>query len=353
MTIDKSTWGYIDDVPIQLFTLSGTDGSKVRITNFGGIIQSWMVPDHLGNVRDIALGFDSLLQYHEEHPYFGAIIGRYGNRIAHGEFEIGDRKYSLATNNPPNHLHGGDRGFDKAVWEVSNFSIEDDGATLALNHLSPDGDEGYPGELQVEVTYTLSDDGRLRIDYQAYTSKSTFVNLTNHTYFNLGGHDSGSITDHILQLQSSHFTPVDEHLIPTGELATVKDGPFDFLSPHEIGAMIDQVDVQIKFGGGYDHNYVVDNPSLKSPAAVVYDPDSKIELSVFTTEPGIQLYTGNFLDGTLQGKDGAVYEKRSGFCLETQHFPDSPNQPNFPSTLLTPGEKYNSTTIFQVRQHDQ
>lgn len=350
MTIDKTVFGYIDDEPIQLFTLSGRDGSQVKITNYGGIIQSWMIPDRHGNLRDIALGFDSLSQYQEEHPYFGAIIGRYGNRIAKGKFEIEGKSYTLATNNGPNHLHGGDRGFDKVVWGVSEFSIEDKGATLTLNLISPDGDQGYPGELSIEVTYTLSDDGRLRIDYRAQTSQPTYVNLTNHTYFNLGGHGSGSINDHMLQLHASRYTPVDESLIPTGELATVHESPFDFLSPHEIGERIDQEDIQISYGGGYDHNFVVDDPSLESEVAKVHDLQSNIELSVYTTEPGVQLYTGNFLDGSLKGKKGVLYGKRSGFCLETQHFPDSPNQTNFPSTRLDPGESYTSTTIYHVRQ---
>ena len=349
MTIDKKTFGYIDDVAIQIFTLSGPDGSQISITNFGGIIQSWVVPDHTGKLLDIVLGFDDLVSYQQEHPYFGAIIGRYANRIAQGKFEIADIEYILATNDGANHLHGGVRGFDKQIWQVTNHGIEDGRATLTMHHVSPDGSEGYPGELDVEVTYSYNMDGQLRIAYQAKTTKPTFVNLTNHTYFNLGGHNSKDITDHVLQMSASRYTPVDASLIPTGEIRNVEGSAMDFREPQPIGLRIDDKDVQLGYGGGYDHNFVLDQQSLDSEAAVVYDPVSKIHLSTYTTEPGIQLYTGNFLDGSIRGKGGVFYEKRSGLSLETQHYPDSPNQPAFPSTLLRPGDTYESTTIYHVR----
>ncbi len=353
MTIDRSIFGYIDDEPIELFTLSGTDGHQISITNYGGIIQSWILPDRHGRLQDVVLGFDSLKTYMMDHPYFGAIIGRYGNRIAHGRFKLGGKTYHLATNNGPNHLHGGQRGFDKVVWEVVRYAAEPTSAILVMRYLSPDGEEGYPGNLDVEVTYTFEMDGSLRIDYKAQVDKPTFVNLTSHTYFNLGGHQSGHIYDHMLQINASEYTEVDKYLIPTGRLVSVSNSAFDFRSPHKIGDRINDAEEQLIWGGGYDHNFVLDESSLEKAAAVVSQPITGIEVRIYTSEPGLQLYTANFLDDTFAGKGGVLYQKRSGLCLETQHFPDSPNQTSFPSTLLRPGELYQSTTIYNMRHADK
>jgi aldose 1-epimerase len=290
----------------------------------------------------VALGFDSLEPYLKGHPFFGAIAGRYGNRIAKGRFALNGKTYSLAVNNGPNHLHGGVKGFDKHVWQAQVSGSN----ALVLTRRSPDGEEGYPGNLDVRITYTLTDRNELVVDYHATTDKPTPVNLTQHTYFNLAG--QGDILGHEMAIEADRYTPVDSDLIPTGELAPVAGTPFDFRTPTAIGARIDASNPQIANGRGYDHNWVLNRSgSGLQPAAHVFDPVSGRTLDVFTTEPGVQFYTGNFLDGTLTGKGGTVYRRRTGFCLETQHFPDSPNQPAFPSTILEPGREYRTQTVFR------
>jgi aldose 1-epimerase len=334
-----------DGTPVDLYTLTNSKGVRLSITNYGGIVVSLFTPDRNGNAGDIVLGFERLEDYLQRHPYFGCIIGRYGNRIAKGRFALDGVEYRLAQNNGENHLHGGLVGFDKKVWKARDYT-DAEGQHLELRYTSPDGEEGYPGTLDVTVTYTLDDRNQLRIDYLATTDKPTIVNLTNHSYFNLAG--EGDILRHVLRLNADHFTPVDAGLIPTGELRPVKGTPFDFTEPTPIGARIEQDDEQLRFGRGYDHNFVLRaGGGALSEAAEVYEPKTGRVLRVLTTEPGVQFYTGNFLDGTLQGKYGRVYYRRTGFCLETQHFPDSPNKPHFPSTVLRPGQTYRSTTIYE------
>ena len=336
-----------DGCPADLYTLTNTTGMKVAITNYGGIIVSLCVPDRDGKLGDVVLGYDTLDGYLAKTPYFGAIIGRYGNRIGKARFSLDGKEYTLAANNNGNHLHGGLRGFDKVVWNTRGF-LSEDGPGLVMTYLSKDGEEGYPGNLSVTVTYTLTEDNELLIDYTAATDKPTPVNLTNHSYFNLAGQGEGDILGHELMLSADRFTPVDKGLIPTGELRPVKGTPMDFHKATAIGARIDQEDEQLGFGGGYDHNWVLNKePGKLSLAARVYDPGSGRVMEVFTVEPGVQFYCGNFLDGSITGKGGKVYKHRYGFCLETQHFPDSPNKPEFPSTILRPGKKYSTTTIYK------
>jgi aldose 1-epimerase len=332
---------------VELYTLRNTHAVEVRITNYGGIVTRLLVPDGDGIPGDIVLGYDSLSSYLAGSPYFGAIVGRYGNRIARGRFVLDGTEYTLARNNGENHLHGGLKGFDKVVWQAEPYEGEAE-TGLRLSYVSDDGEEGYPGRLSVTVTYALTNENELRIEYQAETDKPTVVNLTHHSYFNLAGHDSGDILGHELELAASRYTPVDSGLIPTGELRPVAGTPMDFREPISIGARIEEADEQLRFGGGYDHNFVLDgyDGSLRF-AARVYEPTSGRVMEVYTTEPGIQFYSGNFLDGSNVGKGGTPYEYRSGFCLETQHFPDSPNQPQFPSTVLRPGERYESTTVYR------
>lgn len=344
-TVQKQDFGKIaDGTPVDLYTLSNATGMKVSIMTYGGIITRLEVPDKAGKSGDVVLGFDSLDGYLKTHPYFGALIGRYGNRIAKGRFKLNGVEYKLATNNNNlNHLHGGVKGFDKAVWKANAI----DARTLELTHTSPDGDEGYPGTLNVKVVYTLAENSNeFRIDYTATTDKDTVTNLTNHTYFNLAG--SGDNLGHLVTLTADRFTPVDAGLIPTGELKPVKGTPFDFTSPHAIGERINQNDPQLKAGQGYDHNFVLNNSTgTLALAARVEEPTSGRVLEVSTTQPGVQFYTGNFLDGSLTGKGGVKIGHRAGFCLETQHFPDSPNQPKFPTTVLKPGETMRSTTVWK------
>ena len=347
--VNEATFGVAPDgQQVSVYTLTNANGVEARVTNYGGIVLSLRVPDRDGELDDVVLGFDSLDNYVAGHPYFGAIIGRYGNRIAGGRFTLDGETYELAQNNGPNSLHGGEQGFDKVVWTAEPFENET-GQGLVFTYTSPDGEEGYPGTLQSRVTYTLTDQNELIFDYQATTDRATPVNLTQHTYFNLAGDGSGPILDHEMMLNASQFTPVDSTLIPTGELSSVEGTPFDFREPTPLGSRIEEDDEQIRIGGGYDHNFVLDRAAGDSLtlAARVYEPTSGRVMEVLTTEPAVQLYTGNFLDGSLTGKNGAVYAQRTGFCLETQHYPDSPNQPSFPSTILQPGEEYRSTTVYR------
>lgn len=335
---------------MHLYTLTNANGVEARVTNYGGIIVSLRVPDAQGQFDDIVLGYDALASYLDETPYFGAIIGRYGNRIGGAQFELDDSTYTLAANDGPNHLHGGVKGFDKVIWDAEPFEDER-GTGLILTYTSPDGQEGYPGQLNATVTYLLTDENELIFDYEATTDKATPVNLTQHTYFNLAGDGSGDILDHQMMINADAFTPVDSTLIPTGELRPVEGTPFDFRQPTAIGARIDADNEQIRFGPGYDHNFVLNRADALAAsltlAARVTEPRSGRVMEVFTTEPGIQFYSGNFLDGSLTGKGGVAYEHRTGFCLETQHFPDSPNKPGFPSTILRPGETYHSRTVYK------
>lgn len=335
----------------RLFTLTSASGFQAEISDFGGTVVRLFAPDRTGRLVDVVLGFDSVERYPAESPHFGAIIGRVGNRIAGGKFSLGAKTYSLATNNSPDgipcHLHGGNVGFDKVLWSAELATVAGQPA-LRLRYTSADGEEGYPGELSTEVTYSLTPDQGLRIDYRATTDQSTPVNLTNHSYFNLAGAGHGDVLDHELTLRASRFTPVHPGLIPTGDRALVAGTPFDFTSAHRIGARIGADHEQLRLGAGYDHNWVLDSADGQlAHAATVYEPASGRVLEVLTTEPGIQFYTGNFLTGSLTGKSGATYAHRGGLCLETQHFPDSVNQPSFPSTLLHPGQTYRSTTVYR------
>jgi aldose 1-epimerase len=334
-----------EGVPVQIYTLTNKHGLEARITNYGGIVVSLRTPDRHGEMADVVLGFDSLEGYlTSPSPYFGALIGRYGNRIAHARFALNGVEHKLAANNGENSLHGGARGFNKVVWTPRELS---DGG-LDLTYLSKDGEEGYPGNLRVTVTYHLTDSNALQIEYAASTDKDTVLNLTNHSYFNLKGEGAGDILGHSVTLNADRYTPVDGGLIPLGELRAVNGTPFDFRKSTPIGARIEQNDEQLKLGKGYDHNWVLNKSGNSlSLAARVEEPSSGRVLEVHTTEPGVQFYTGNFLDGSVKGKGGKVYGHRSGFCLETQHFPDSPNQSQFPSTVLRPGQRFNSTTVYR------
>jgi len=334
-----------DGRAVEMYTLTNGNGLEMRVITYGGIITSLKVPDRTGQLGDIVLGFESLEGYLKDPPYFGAIVGRYGNRIAKGQFTLNGTTYKLATNNGPNHLHGGLKGFDKVVWNgVPGDSPE--GVSITLTRTSADGEEGYPGALQASVRYTLTDKNELVVDYRATTDKATPVNLTQHSYFNLAA-DRSDILGHELTIHASRYTPVDDTLIPTGELAPVDGTPFDFRNPTPIGARISADNVQLKNGRGYDHNWVLDRTGAGlQPAVRVVDPKSGRTLDIATTEPGIQFYSGNFLDGTITGKGGRVYRNRGGLCLETQHYPDSPNHSSFPSTILQPGQTYSSQTVF-------
>jgi aldose 1-epimerase len=337
-----------DGQQAMLYTLKNAHGMEVAITNFGGTIVSVKVPDRAGKLGDVVLGFDDVAGYEsKQDPYFGATIGRYGNRIAKGTFTLDGKQYHLPINNPPNSLHGGSKGFDKRVWTARAYS-DGKGQHLALHYLSKDGEEGYPGNLTTDVVFTLGAVNELKIEYSATTDKDTVLNLTNHSYFNLAGQGDGDILKHQLMLAASRFTPIDETLIPTGELRKVSGTPFDFTKAKAIGARIEQPNEQLKFGRGYDHNFVLDSNGGKMVlAARVTEPTSGRVMEVLTDQPGVQFYSGNFLDGSVKGKDGKVYAHRYAFCLETQHFPDSPNHPAFPSTVLKPGEKFHSITIYR------
>jgi aldose 1-epimerase len=331
-----------DGTKVERWTLS-RGGTRIKVLSYGGIVQSLELPDRRGRYANVSLGFDSVDAYVAGSPYFGALIGRYGNRIAKGQFTLDGTAYQLPLNDDPNSLHGGDKGFDKRVWNVTPNGP----ASLVLTYTSADGEMGYPGTLDVKVTYTLTESGAFQIDYEATTDAPTVVNLTSHIYFNLSGEGSGGIYDHQLAIAASRYTPVSDTLIPTGELARVAGTPFDFREPKDIGSDIREAHEQVLFGQGFDHNFVLDKGITDQPetAAALYDPASGRLMEIATTEPGLQFYSGNFLDGTLTGTGGKVYRQGDALCLETQHFPDSPNQPDFPSTVLRPGETYRSTTL--------
>ena len=340
--ITKQDWGEYDGQKVYLFTLQNENGTTVTITNYGGTVTSFVTPDKTGKKSSIIIGFDSLHSYLQHPPYFGALIGRYGNRIGDAKFTLDGATYKLAANDGKNHLHGGLKGFDKVVWDatIPNDSIP----SLTLKYLSKDGEEGYPGNLQVTVQYTLTNEDGLQIEYSAITDKATPINLTNHSYFNLSGDVSNTILGEKLMIDADNYTPVDSTLIPTGEIKSVKGTPFDFTSPKVIGRDIDSVK------GGYDHNWVLNKKDTSlQKVAELSDSISGRSLEVYTTQPGLQFYTGNFLDGTFINRDGKPITKHSALCLETQHFPDSPNKPNFPSTILKPGEVYHAVTVYKVK----
>lgn len=330
-----------------LYTLKNKNGMQVAITNYGGRIVSWMAPGADGEWADIVLGFDSIEGYlNANEIYYGALIGRYGNRIDDGRFSLDGTQYSLATNNGSNHLHGGPGGFHNVVWDAKML----DDQHLALSYISEDGEEGYPGQLNVQVMYILTDNNALKIEYTAVSSEPTVVNLTNHAFFNLGGATSGTINNHVLTINADRFTPVDSTLIPTGEIADVEDTPFDFTEPTPIGERVNEENEQLVHGKGYDHNFVLNKPEpgVLSKAVTVHDPESGRVMEIFTTEPGIQFYGGNFMNGSDTGKEGKPYEYRTAFALEPQHFPNSPNQPGFPSTVLRPDSIYHSLSIYRL-----
>jgi aldose 1-epimerase len=334
------------DLSSRVYTLTNRNKVSISVISLGGKVMSIRVPDKNGNVADIALGYDSASQYIKGDAFFGATIGRYGNRIGKAKFSIDGTEYSLAANNNGNSLHGGPGGFHNVMWNVKEVTSAA-GPTLELTYLSKDGEEGYPGNLDVKVTYTLTDANEFRIDYVATTDKPTVVNLTNHSYFNLKGEGNGDILDHEVTINADKFVPIDEGLIPTGELKPVKGTPFDFTKPHKIGERIDAKDQQITYGKGYDHTFVLNTKGAElALAATVTEATTGRKMEVWTTEPGVQFYTGNFLTGN-PGKGGKPYQYRSGFCLETQHFPDSPNKPAFPSVVLRPGETYKTTTVYK------
>ena len=335
-----------DGQVVDLITLRNQAGLEMKVLTYGGTILSIRMPDRTGALDDIVLGFDTLAPYLDQSPYFGCLIGRYCNRIAKGKFTLDGRTYALATNNGPNHLHGGKKGWDKVLWTAAPFQHAD-GVGVKLSYTSRDGEEGYPGNVNANVTYTLTDRSELVVEYHATTDKPTIINLTQHSYFNLAGAKATDILGHELMLNADRYTPVDATLIPTGELASVEGTPFDFRTSTPIGARINSSHEQLKRGLGYDHNFVVKREATAvARAARVFDPLTGRTLEITTTEPGIQFYSGNFLDGKLTGKGGRVYGHRSGFCLETQHYPDSPNHPTFPTTTLRPGVEYRSKTVF-------
>lgn len=343
---EKGNFGTADGKKIDIYTLTNTKGVEARLTTYGAALVSLKVPDNKGALADVVLGYETVDGYVNDTVYLGATIGRYGNRIAKGKFTLNGKEYSLAVNNGENHLHGGPRGFHKRIWKAKPYT-DAGGVNLEFNYTSKDGEENYPGNLKVKVVYTLTDDNEIKINYSATSDKDTVINLTNHSYFNLAGAGSGTILNHWLQINADQFTPTDAGSIPTGVLQSVKDTPMDFTAPTAIGERIDQPFEQLVLGKGYDHNWVL-NKNGNTPVSIakVYEPTSGRVLEVLTTEPGVQFYSGNFLDD-VKGKDGKVYQKRGGFCLETQHFPDSPNKPNFPTTVLKAGQRFSSTTVYK------
>ncbi len=345
--LEKTDFGATPDGrTVWLFTLANAKGMKAKVMSYGATLAAVETPDREGKTADVTLGFDNFPDYLTKNRFFGSIAGRYANRIANGTFTLGGKTYQLAVNSKPNHIHGGAQGFDKRVWNAEPFERETE-AGVIFTYLSPDGEEGYPGNLKATVIYTLNNRNELSIQYYAETDKPTPVNLTNHAYFNLAGQGNGDVLNHVVMINADRFTPVNENLIPTGELRGVQNTPLDFTRPARIGDRIEDPYQQMQFGKGYDHNFVLNSQDGSlALAARVSEPSSGRVMEVYTTQPGVQLYTGNFLDG-VTGKEGKAYPRRSGFCLETQHYPNSPNQPNFPSTILRPGEKYNQKTVFK------
>lgn len=343
MNARQESYGQMPDgTPVELYTLVNANGLKAKIINYGAILVSLEVPDRNGKLADVVLGYNSLDDYLKRGGLFGAVVGRYANRIGGAKFTLNGVEYQLAPNNRPNHIHGGKKGFDKVIWRLEDLRGDGSEAAVKLSYVSQDGEEGYPGNLACSVTYTLTKDNELKINYEAETDKATVVNLTNHSYFNLAGHGAGDVLDHVLTLNADKYTVFNDALIPTGEIRSVKGTPLDFTTPTRIGARIAEM------GAGYDQNYVLDGGG-GSPAlcARVQEPTSGRVMEVYTTEPGVQLYTGNWLNSSVTGKGGKVYGKHGGFCLETQHYPDSPNKPNFPSVVLNPGQKFASVTVFK------
>ncbi|MCB9865795.1 MAG: galactose mutarotase [Phycisphaerales bacterium] len=351
-SIAKESWGKTSDgESVDLYTLTNERGEDTRVTNYGAIVVALTAPDRDGKFADVVLGYDHLDDYLKSSPYFGAVVGRYGNRIAAGRFTLDGKTYQLATNNAPGgvpcHLHGGNKGFDKVVWDAKG-EMKDGAVGIRFHRVSPDGEEGYPGNLDITMHYWLTDQNEFRIEYAATTDRATPVNVTHHSYYNLGGHDSGTILDHELMIAADHITPVDKGLIPTGAFTPVAGTPFDFTSPTVIGSRVNADDTQLEYGLGYDHNFVLSRWDGKLRlAATVYDPQSGRQMEVLTTEPAIQFYCGNFLDGSNVGKGGHAYAYRTAIVLETQHYPDSPNHPDFPSTILRPGEEYRHTCVYR------
>jgi aldose 1-epimerase len=351
-----------DGMAVTVYTLTNASGMEMRVTNFGGIVVSLRVPDRNHQLGDVVLGFDSLPSYETVSPYFGALVGRYANRIANGHFTLDGKTYTLAKNNGPNTLHGGVTGFDKHVWTAEPFQ-KHDSVGLVLKRTSPDGEENFPGNLTVTATYTLTDSNDVIFDYRATTDKPTPINLTQHSYFNLADGGRTNVLGHVVTINADSFTPDDSTQIPTGEIRSVAGTPFDFRQPTAVGARIDQSDPQLAVGKGYDHNFVLrkDSAPISSTdttlamtlAATVYEPTNGRVMQIYTSEPGLLMYSGNYLDGTLKGKNGVVYGHRSGLAMETGHYPDSPNQPNFPSTILRPGQQYHSRTIYKFSSRNQ
>ena len=349
MRIDTQPYGSAPDgTAVNLHTLTNANGMQARIINYGGIVVSLTAPDAAGRMDDVVLGYDSLNAYIQDSPYFGCLVGRYGNRIAGGRFTLDGRDHVLAQNDGDNHLHGGEKGFDKVVWQDATAETAR-GPALTLAYTSPDGEEGYPGALAVTAVYTLTDDNALELVFSATTDAPTPCNLTHHSYFNLAGAGVGDVLGHEVMIKADRFTPIDDTLIPTGELRSVADTPLDFRQPTVIGDRIGADDEQIRLGGGYDHNWILNKPTADelSMAARVRDPGTGRTMEVLTTEPAMQFYSGNFLAGTLTGKGGKTYAHRTGFCMEPQHYPDSPNKPDFPSTVLRPGETYANTIVYR------
>jgi aldose 1-epimerase len=349
LKIEKGPFGSVDGKSVDLYTLTNDKGMEMKVTNYGCIVTSLKVPDKAGKAGDVVLGYNDVASYVKNNPYFGAAIGRYGNRIGGAKFTLDGKDYLLEKNNGPNSLHGGKKGFDKVIWDAKEVNGKNS-VGVEFSYVSKDGEEGFPGNLSIKITYTVTDNNEFKVDYSATTDKTTICNLTHHSYFNLAGEGASDILGHELMIKASKYTPVDSTLITTGELALVAGTPFDFLKPTAIGSRIGVENIQLKYGLGYDHNWVLDRPANSKDlllAATVAEPKSGRCMDVLTTEPGLQFYSGNFLDGTITGKSGQVYKHRYGFCLESQHFPDSPNKPKFPSTVLKPGETYKTSTVYK------